>query len=110
ILSIRIDLGLKVELENRARKEGITLESYVDRVLILHHVPRCWLLRDVQPVYRADDTPGVSIAIAEGWPLAMMGAAEAIDLADQLTRAARLVENSEPAQAEVREFQRLAKS
>jgi hypothetical protein len=97
-LSIRVDEGMKAELESRAEKDGRSLASYVERILARHHSLPAWQLRDPQPHHRKKVGPQVSLSIAEGWPVAVMSANNAQALGEQLIRVAQLAKKLPPAE------------
>jgi hypothetical protein len=91
-LAIRIDPKLKSMLEREAKKDGRSVASYVEHVLTQYRPsgPPKWILRDPQPHNFEKRGVAVSLAIAEGWPLAVMPADHAADLGKQLIECSKI--------------------
>jgi hypothetical protein len=97
-ISVRVAPELKESVEATAAREGRTLASYVERILARHEALPQWTLRDASPTHRAEHGPRVTLAVAEGWPAAVMTADHAEALGKQLIRAAEIARDLPPAE------------
>jgi hypothetical protein len=88
VISIRVEPGLKVHLEEVANAKGMTLAAYIAEVLSTHSRPPTWILKEPEVVHTNRTGTNIKLNVAEGWPVAILSPTDANRLGIELQEAA----------------------
>ena len=96
-LSIRVSPELKDVLDRLAGQAGLSVASYTERALKAHTdaaiagaaLPK-WILTDPEVVHTVAHGPRIKLAVAQGWPVAVLPREQAESLGKQLLHAAQV--------------------